>query len=50
MPLPSLYGGSYFQTGNVLEDPVLPAVRGMDLVKFAVAAAILGLVFKWTWK
>lgn len=45
----TLYGGSYLNTGNVLEDPLLPAVRGVDLLKFAGAVFLLGLVFKKGW-
>lgn len=50
MPPFSLYGGSYLQVGNVLEDPVLPTVRGADFVKFIVAVGLLGFVLRKFWK
>lgn len=39
-------GRSGYGFGDVLEDPVLPEIRGYDFLKFAVAAGILFYVFR----
>lgn len=44
MPGFSLYGGGGF--GNVLEEPIVPAISGASVIKFAVGAALFLYIFR----
>lgn len=44
--LPSYGGAGFNESGNILQDPVIPAISGASILKVAVAVGIFIWLFR----